>query len=318
MKSPDLYQRAWAVQTLSRIKPLPEDAAHALTLALRDKSEIVSAEAADALKGNKVDARNTIRDQDMSEDSDAAQAAEQALAAFKAGQTLPNSRSYSKEKLGAPVPPDENHEYPFELRYLVSVAPSRSSTTDAEFLVTVHRAKEGKDRLAVWKKTGDDRYEQLLVEQSDGDESFDEPTVFSSKVLVRGQGIEHQEEEALFVDLPLHRYWGDGDGVDDTVLVVDRGELRPVEIQSADDWYAKKLRPGEWTWNSLGSTFADNDLEFEFLIWEESQCHACSGGAEVNGTYKVIKEMHHDAQKKHWVANWKMVVDTAKREPRSD
>ena len=26
-----------------------------------------------------------------------------------------------------------------------------------------------------------------------------------------------------------------------------------------------------------------------------------------SGTYKVVKEMHYDPQKKDWVANWKMV-----------
>jgi hypothetical protein len=28
--------------------------------------------------------------------------------------------------------------------------------------------------------------------------------------------------------------------------------------------------------------------------------------------------MHYDAEKKDWVANWKMVVDTAERVPRSN
>lgn len=232
----------------------------------------------------------------------------------EAGQSPRSTRSYSKEELLASIPPDENHEYPSALKYLASVAPFRSSITDAEFLVTVHSARKDLDRLAVWKKTGDDQYKRLVVQQADDDEHFDEPVVFSSKVLVRGRGREHYDT-ALFVDLRLHRYWGDGDGVDDTVFVVDHDELRHVQIESADGWYAKKLRPGEWTWSSLGSTFSDNDLEFGFNIWEADQCHACAGGAEVSGTYKVIKEMHYDAQKKDWVANWKMVVATAERKP---
>ena len=33
----------------------------------------------------------------------------------------------------------------------------------------------------------------------------------------------------------------------------------------------------------------------------------------MDGTYKVVKEMHYDAQNKDWSAKWKMVVDTAKR-----
>ncbi len=129
-----------------------------------------------------------------------------------------------------------------------------------------------------------------------------------------GRGPEHHET-ALFVDLPLHRYWGDGDGVDNNVFALDHGELQPVQIESADSWYAKQLRPGEWTWNSLGNTFADNNLQFGFRIWEKDQCHACAGGADVNGTYKVVKQMYYDASTKDWVPSWKMIIDTAERTP---
>jgi hypothetical protein len=38
----------------------------------------------------------------------------------------------------------------------------------------------------------------------------------------------------------------------------------------------------------------------------------------VNGTYKVVETIHYDEQKKDWVANWKMGVDTAKRVLRPD
>ena len=61
--------------------------------------------------------------------------------------------------------------------------------------------------------------------------------------------------------------------------------------------------------------FKDNDLEFAFGLWKAEACHACAEPFEVQGTYKVIKEMHYDGYKKDWVANWKMVVDTAKRVP---
>jgi hypothetical protein len=44
---------------------------------------------------------------------------------------------------------------------------------------------------------------------------------------------------------------------------------------------------GEWTWNSLCNTFADNDLQFGLHIWEKDQYHACAGGAaDVNGPTK--------------------------------
>jgi hypothetical protein len=65
----------------------------------------------------------------------------------------------------------------------------------------------------------------------------------------------------------------------------------------------------------LGNDFKDNDLEFSFGVWANNACHACVGPFEVEGTYKVVKAMHYDAQKKDWVASWKMGVDTAKRVP---
>jgi len=294
LSSANLYQRAWSVQTLSRIKPLPDDAARALKLALRD--------------------------QQVKEDPDVAQATDEGIASFVAGHTSPSTRRYSKADLSAPIPPDENHQYPAALKYLLPVVPSGTPAADANFLVTVHSTSDGDDLLAVWEKTGhdqEDQYERLMVDQAARpDASFDQPTVFSSRVLVTGHGADHYET-ALFVDLPLHRYWGDGQGVDDTVFVVDHDQLRPVQIQPADDWYAKKLRPGEWTWNSLYNIFANNDLKFGFLIWEKNQCHACAGGGNVSGTYQVVKELHYDAPNKAWVATWKMVVATAKRVPNS-
>jgi HEAT repeat protein len=61
LKSPHIYQRAWAVQALGRINPIPTNAERALRLALNDKSEIVKNEAAAALKGSKVDASAAVK-----------------------------------------------------------------------------------------------------------------------------------------------------------------------------------------------------------------------------------------------------------------
>jgi hypothetical protein len=94
--------------------------------------------------------------------------------------------------------------------------------------------------------------------------------------------------------------------------------LRPVAIADAEK-DSKQLREDETVWNgAFANDFKDNDLEFGFSVWEGGACHVCVGPFDVDGTYKVVKEMHYDAQKKDWVSNWKMVVDTAKRVRRSD
>ena len=311
LKNGDLYQRAWSVQTLSQIKPLPDDVTHALTLALSDNSEIVRTEAADALKGNEVGAGEAIGQQHMAEDANYS-VQYQDLDSLVKGKAVADSRTYSKAEILASIPPDENHEYPSELKFSVPIVPSGGSAREAEFLVTVHAAKDGDDQLAVWKRTSENKYQRLAVLQSELDSHFEEPEVFSSNVLVTGRGKEHYEP-SLFVNLPLHRYSGDWDGIDDTVFVLDHDQLRPVDIQDAVEYSKKLLRDGESTRNSLGNKFSDNDLEFGFAVWEAHDCHACPSGGRMNGTYKVVKEVSYDADKKDWIASWKMLVDTAKR-----
>ena len=307
LKSTHLYERAWAVQALGGIKPMPNDAQHALKIALNDKSEIVRTAVQAALKGDKVDASAVIEDKQIDENLDIDEPAttDHDLASFVAGMAAPDARIYTKAEIVAAIPPDENHQYPTELKYSVPIG---------EFLATVDAANEGVDRLAVWKKIGDDKYQRLFVQETSSENHFEKPEVFSSKVLVTGQGKDHYDT-ALFLNLPLHRVWGDGEGIDDNVFVLDHNDLRPVAIADAVT-DSKQLHRDETVWNgALGTGFKDNDLEFSFGVWASDACHACVGPFEVDGTYKVVKEMHYDPQKKDWVANWKMVVDTAKRVP---
>ena len=290
-----------------------------MRLALNDKSEIVKTEAAAALKGGKVDASAAVQDKQLDEDSDIDDPATidhgagQDLDSFVAGNAVKDARIYTKAEIVASIPPDKDHEYPTELKYSVPIGPAPNSATNAAFLATVHAAQDGVDRLAVWKKTGDDQYQRLFVQETSSENHFDKPEVFSSKVLVTGQGKDH-DETALFLNLPLHRVWGDGEGIDDNVFVLDGDELRPVAIADAEVG-SKQLRDGETVWNGgMGNDFKDNDLEFSFGVWPNgAACHACVGPYDVDGTYKVVKEMHYDAQNKDWSAKWKMVVDTAKR-----
>jgi hypothetical protein len=263
LKSPHFYARAWSVQTLSQIRPLPDDAANALILALNDKSEVVRFEAADALKGNKVDASTAIREQEdttgnvdlpvVGDDDDL----------FTLDQSPQNTRSYSKAEIVAPIPPDDNHEFPSVLKSLVPVVPVHHSARDAKFLVTIHSAKDGEDRLAVWKKVADDKYLAIIGPVSAGsDGTFEDPVVSSSKVLVTGRGRDHYKT-ALFLDLPVVR----GRRDDDARFAIDGDQLQPVRSDSRED--------------------------------------------QPDGTYKIVEEMHYDADNKVWLVNWKMVVDDA-------
>jgi hypothetical protein len=316
LKSPHLYERGWTVQTLSRIKPLPKEAADALVPLQHDPSAIISGMATDALAGKPISARDIIGDKDNYTDDDDEDKRDAELKAFVTGNPVQDNKHYARAEMIAAIPPDANHQYPLKLEYLIPVVEAGDIGLDAPFVITVHAAKDQPDRLTVWKKIGEDQYQRLFTELAEEDSRFDLPEIFSAKVLVKGRGQDHDEPE-LFLDLPLYRYWGDGAGVTDTVFAVDYVDddavLRPVTIEPVDE--AKVLRPGEWIWNSFGNTFADDHLGFSFHIWEKDQCHACRGGAEVTGTYKMVDEEHYDDDKKAWMSNWTMVPDSIDRGP---
>ena len=177
-----------------------------------------------------------------------------------AGNAVKDARIYTKAEIVASIPPDKDHEYPTELKYSVPIGPAPNSATNAAFLATVHAAQDGVDRLAVWKKTGDDQYQRLFVQETSSENHFDKPEVFSSKVLVTGQGKDH-DETALFLNLPLHRVWGDGEGIDDNVFVLDGDELRPVAIADAEGAQSScgTARPSgteEWAMTSRTTTWS--------------------------------------------------------------
>src|SRR5258708_12745311 len=112
--------------------------------------------------------------------------------------------------MGGWIRADQDHEYPTELKYSVPIGPAPNSATNAEFLATVHAAQDGVDRLALWKKTGDDKYQRLFLQETSSENHFEKPEVFSSKVLVTGQGKDHYETP-LFLNLPLHPVCGAAD-----------------------------------------------------------------------------------------------------------
>ncbi len=314
LQSPDAIVRDGAAEALGRdsVSPLPNEVVNELTLAMKDKDSKVRHDAAMALDvagGAEERAADAELDRDQ-----------------KADTAKERAQRYSKEEILGPAEVVINEKkYAMQLDDSLPVSLKRNPSSKAEFLVTIHRGTtEDKfhfapQRLAIWKTTGGNKYQLVYAIKANlpdleswMDTQFGEPSAFTSKVLVTGQGADHYET-GLFLEVPWQQHgWGRGD----EVFALAPDFFGEVHIQAADDWYANKLRQYEFAPNCVDNNFSDDRLQFKFGIhgYGDMGWHFTSAG-EVTGTYKIVKQMRYDSKKKAWTAAWKMVVNTAKREP---
>jgi HEAT repeat protein len=308
LKSPDLYVRHGAVRALADIQPQSEDVVSALLIALKDQSNSVRSAAAEALQNTTGPARQAALAEQQRQAN--------AELAAKGGDA---NRWYSAEELIATIPADADHKYPLRLEYLLAI-PSDSSDS-GDFFVTVHQGKERPSRLAFWAPVGEDKYQRSQVimaeESGDSDDGFGPPTIFETEVWLANWDRGYYERSS-FVHIPelsKERYGG-GDLV--FAVDTDTNQFFPVEIQPADEWYQKRLRPGEVIYESSNS-FAEDRLQSDFGIWNKNDPMCCPTAGEVTGSYKVIKRTgigeFSYSDKPPPKPTWKMIVDTAKRMP---
>ena len=211
------------------------------------------------------------------------------------------------------------------------------------YAVTLHTGKDRPERLVFWK-VDDDKYQKLALMESNPDsgEHFQVPTNFDA-------AIDSTPGES-FVDVATLRRGG----ITDRVLHIDEGEdqFQPVEIESPEDWYKGKLAPSETVRQPGRNFFSDGGLEFEFQIWKSNDQDCCPTGGLVTGTYKIVSAQDSTADdpvggqngsestgvaaqggvgfapagsfgaviesnstESNPATTWKMVVDTAKRQP---
>jgi HEAT repeat protein len=306
LKSQDLYIRQGAVRALARLafasntKPFAGDIVRALTAAaLHDRSFVVRYEAASALD------RAGIKPGYA-----ALETAQQEPAGLQAPALAQSHHLYQRNEIFLDIPPDVDHEYPLRLVYLLSLQPAPPS----EMLVTVYRGKDRPDRLIFWRTAGKDRYEQLRMIDADPGNSFDAPI---------GVSIPKGQVPGLivgFVDVGVNLWRGHGD----LLFAIDRNELRSVEIESPEQWYRDKLKPGEEIVGPAANSFHDREAGFRFCV------RAGQKTEQVLGTYRVIKIEGGGGAWGMYVPSthqvirgttpptgptWKLVVDDARREP---
>ncbi|HVA40510.1 MAG TPA: HEAT repeat domain-containing protein [Candidatus Binataceae bacterium] len=302
LHNPDLYTREGAVTALSKSKPLPDEVARALiATASDDKSIVVRYEAANVLDRAGIEGGHAALEK----------AQQQMDAAMTEPPAVDTKRLYRRQEIFADIPPDDNHEYPLRLIYLFSFNAPR-----AEMLAAVYRGPDRRDRLIFWRQSGDDRYQQMQAIDAgpDASDTFDPPKViFILKGQVPGLGVR-------FVDVGVNLWRGHGD----YVFALDGDELRPVEIESPEQWYRDKLQPGEEIVSPSENSFYDREARFRFLLRSGRRTE------QVAGSYKVVREAAADVGLgtagmfgingiKDTVGNslaiWKLAVDNARRGP---
>ncbi len=325
LKSSDANTRQGAAEAFASMNvALPPDAVDALTVALGDKDSVVRTRAAQSLEhaGGAAE-QAALAEEKREEEADEA-----------AHPEPPPVPKFTREQIIAPIPADANHKYPLKLALFAPIS---------GYVVTLHTGKDRPERLAFWK-VADDKYQKVALIESDPDsgEHFQVPTSFDATI--------GSPPPDSFVDVAIVRRGG----VTDRVLQIDYDEdkLQPVEIESPENWYKDKLAPSETVRHPGRNFFSDDGLEFEFQIWNSNDQDCCPTTGEVTGTYKIVRVQPSiaEAQVGFWsegrvgvavagtikqtdkiqgeapraqsfviepnpVPTWKMVVDTAKRQP---
>lgn len=273
----------WVGKSDDPKRPLPGELARALIVAMNDKSLAIRQQAALALQSAGGEPERLAVGELHREDANSA------------GESALDKTPRTREQIAASIPPDEDHKYPLTIEYLFPIYES-VTIQEPDYLISLHRGRERTDRLVFWKKAGEGKYEQVKVMESPewdlSEGRFLPPKVFRAKVLVLGEGGSFNESQQ-FVDVPQNGC--------NTRCVVDNvfainvfanrdGDFIPVQIESPEEWYKYRLRPGELTWNSNGNSFSDDKLSFEFYIWAREDAHASPSAGRVTGTYKLIRE----------------------------
>ncbi len=290
LKNKDFYIRDGAVDTLSginRLHPLPDDAVRALVdTAAHDKSNIVREDAEIALQ----DVPGPMAEAGLTN-----------LAPLPESTPEPNDtgKIYTKAEIVATFPADDDHEYPLELTSLLPI-------DDGRFLVSFHQGKDRGDRVAIWKKLGTDKYEQLQVIEAntDVDQTISPPSLFTPAGQPDG-------EKNQFLDIVS----GTRCCTDEDLFVIDRkaNDLLPVEIDSADKKFQTLLRPGE-EFSSHDVNFFDDGKfpHFELALAKKGDPDCCPSAGLIVGTYKIIKETGSESTAK---PSWKFVPVDGARKP---
>lgn len=197
----------------------------------------------------------------------------------------------------ASIPPDDNHKFPSELEYMTPICRIHTSTERPQFLVTLHRGKDRRDRLAVWKPVGDyyQRVEFMEGLYPPGIGWFLPVSIFRYDVT-------------RFLHITL-RYSGTGYNTEETVFAISRDTLIPVKLFIGPEYSGVDLMPGESVQDGVFNNFSDDKLEFTYGIWNEMDAHCCPTAGKVTGTYRINRKTKRGSSGSYH--EWTMTVEKA-------
>ena len=284
LKSSNLYVRQNATDALAGMKPLPPDAVRALVTALKDKNSEVRNTATSALRTVGGDAQR------------AAEAADKRDQQASAEKPKPDTRLYSRKQIVAPIPADAEYMYPLRLVYIVPIA-KKGAAAETKIFVTLHAGKDRADRLVIWKKVGEDQYQQEKVMYSEEEYEglgyhYKRPFTFVAKYQHIGDK-DTSQRNGFFFDVPITGWRFN----DDNIFVVENDHAVPVVIESGNRGPAG------------GSDFHGGKLVFDENVYNRDDPTCCPTGGKITGTYKIIEDARQTP------AVWKIVEATRKRIP---
>ena len=207
-----------AAEALTGMKPLPPNAVPALVTALKDKNSDVRSMAITALQTVGGDAQR------------AAEAADKHDQQASADKPKPDTRLYSRKQVIAPIPADAEYMYPLNLVYIVPI--TKGAVAEAKLFVTLHAGKDRADRLVIWKKVGEDQYQQEKVMYSEEEyvglgNHYERPFTFDAKYqYISDKETSHRN--GFFFDVPISGWRFQ----DDNIFVVEDEQAIPVKIDS--------------------------------------------------------------------------------------
>ena len=192
-------------------------------------------------------------------------------------EPLPPPELYSKDHIVASVV-DETTGESAELRWGLT----EDTYNSHRLFITVHGFGGGKPNQAAIYLEKDGEYKLVRQLKSEyGTTYFGEPKSFWHDKSVSGRHLIQITETV----------YGTAHSTTDHIFRVhSNGTVSNVQLISADQYFADKLKEGQGIWKGVMNRFSAEGLEFEFHVWNKGDSNCCPTGATIKGTYKMLSD----------------------------
>lgn len=175
-------------------------------------------------------------------------------------------RPHSLDEVLAPIPSDANHKYPLELKSRIE-ATGRDGT---QILVTIHSGKLRGDLLRIWRITEKQHH---LIKSQESREAGDDFVANS---------FHNQGDSYLFI---LQAISGQAHDHVDEVFRIESGSLIKLMMPKGLPF---EIGRDEELRNGWIVEFTDDDMRYEFSIYDRDDSRCCSNNGWIKGTYVIV------------------------------